>query len=182
MSVFIMVAGVFTGTHVWQETAERLAAAGSEVHAVALTGVDAGRPAASAEVDLETHIADVIAVIDAVDATSGREIVLVGHDYGIHPVLGAADRRPQRVARVVYLDSGMPQNGVPALAAVPDQALRARLAERAQRGETEGSWRRPPVTSGRDGAVPPTSATRLWTGSPPLPRRSRWAPCSSRCG
>ncbi|MFE7815256.1 alpha/beta hydrolase [Streptomyces sp. NPDC057433] len=135
MTVFIMVAGVFTGAHVWQETAARLAAAGSEAHAVPLTGVDAGRPAASARIGLETHIADVVA---AIDAALDREIVLVGHDYGIHPVLGAADRRPQRVARVVYLDCGMPQNGVPALATVPDQALRAQLAERSQRGDCEG--------------------------------------------
>ncbi|MFI5477357.1 alpha/beta hydrolase [Streptomyces cacaoi] len=138
MTVFIMVAGVFTGADVWQETAARLTAAGSEAHAVPLTGVDAGRPAASARVGLERHIEDVIAVIDAVGAASGREIVLVGHDYGIHPVLGVADRRPQHVARVVYLDCGMPQNGVPALAAVPDQALRAQLADRAQRNQLEG--------------------------------------------
>ncbi|MEU0041046.1 alpha/beta hydrolase [Streptomyces sp. NPDC006333] len=138
MAVFIMVAGVFTGAGVWQETAARLAAAGSEVHAVPLTGVDAGRPAASDRVGLETHIADVIAVIDAVGAASGQEIVLVGHDYGIHPVLGAADRRPQHVARVVYLDCGMPQNGVPALAAVPDRILRAQLADRAQHSGIEG--------------------------------------------
>ncbi|MFD9320412.1 alpha/beta hydrolase [Streptomyces sp. NPDC060053] len=136
MTVFVMVAGVFTGTHVWQETAARLAAAGNEVHAVPLTGIDAARPAAaSARVDLETHIADVIAVIDA---ASGREIVLVGHDYGIHPVIAAVDRRSERVARVVYLDCGMPQNGVPALAAVPDQALRAQLAGQAQHGDHEG--------------------------------------------
>ncbi|MFE1250976.1 alpha/beta fold hydrolase [Streptomyces sp. NPDC058735] len=145
MYVFIMVAGVFTGAHVWEETAGRLAAAGSEVHAVALTGVDASRPARPADVDLETHIADVVAAIDAVEATAGREIVLVGHDYGIHPVLGAADRRAERVARVVYLDSGMPQNGVPALAAVPDQALRAQLAQRAEAGEREGVLAPPAV-------------------------------------
>ncbi|MFF9901448.1 alpha/beta fold hydrolase [Streptomyces longispororuber] len=177
MTVFIMVAGVFTGAHVWQETAERLAAAGGEVHAVPLTGLDADRPAASGPVGLETHIADVLAVLDAVDpvgpegaadtvdragradgmdtvdgadgvdAVSGRDIVLVGHDYGIHPALGAADRRPGRVARVVYLDCGMPQNGVPALAAVPDQALRAELAERARVGERGGELAPP----GRDG-------------------------------
>ncbi|MEU0175230.1 alpha/beta hydrolase [Streptomyces massasporeus] len=138
MQVFIMVAGVFTGAHVWQETAERLVAAGSAAHAVPLTGIDPSRPATSGHVGLETHIEDVIAAIDAVDATSGPEIVLVGHDYGIHPVLGAADRRAERVARVVYLDCGMPQNGVPALAAVPDQALRAQLTERAEAGEREG--------------------------------------------
>lgn len=138
MQVFIMVAGAFTGAHVWQETAARLVASGSAVHAVPLTGIDPARPAPPAQVGLETHIEDVIAAIDAVDVTSGREIVLVGHDYGIHPVLGAADRRAERITRVVYLDCGMPQNGVPALAAVPDQALRARLAERAEAGEREG--------------------------------------------
>ncbi|MGW3678875.1 alpha/beta hydrolase [Streptomyces prasinus] len=161
MTVFIMVAGVFTGVHVWQETAARLVAAGNEAHAVPLTGVDAGRPAASARVGLETHITDVTAAIDAVDPASGREIVLVGHDYGIHPVLGAADRRPQRVARVVYLDCGMPQNGVPALAAVPDHALRTRLAERARCGEHEGElappsrdeWRHWGSTAGVSGAA-----------------------------
>ena len=138
VQVFIMVSGVFTGAHVWQETAARLVASGSAAHAVPLTGVDPARPAPPAHVGLETHIEDVIAAIDAVDVTSGREIVLVGHDYGIHPVLGAADRRAGRIARVVYLDCGMPQNGVPALAAVPDQALRAQLAERAEAGEREG--------------------------------------------
>ncbi|AMW15009.1 esterase [Streptomyces qaidamensis] len=138
MSVFIMVAGVFTGAHVWEETAARLIAAGSTAHAVPLTGIDPARPAAPSHVGLETHIEDVIAAIDAVDVASGREIVLVGHDYGIHPVLGAADRRAERIARVVYLDCGMPQNGVPALAAVPDQALRAQLAARAEAGEREG--------------------------------------------
>ncbi|MFF5960739.1 alpha/beta hydrolase [Streptomyces luteogriseus] len=138
MQVFIMVAGAFTGAHVWQETAARLVASGSAVHAVPLTGIDPARPAPPAQVGLETHIEDVIAAIDAVDMTSGPEIVLVGHDYGIHPALGAADRRAERITRVVYLDCGMPQNGVPALAAVPDQALRARLAERAEAGEREG--------------------------------------------
>ncbi|MFE9836653.1 alpha/beta fold hydrolase [Streptomyces sp. NPDC005551] len=134
MTVFILVPGVFTGAHVWEETAARLTAAGAEVHAVALTGPGRPRDAATAVVDLDTHVADVLAVIDSVDAAAGREIVLVGHDYGIHPVRGAADRRAERIARIVHLDAGMPQDGVPALAAVPDQALRERLAERATGG------------------------------------------------
>ncbi|MEU3073868.1 alpha/beta fold hydrolase [Streptomyces laurentii] len=137
MTVFILVAGAFTGAQVWRETAARLAAAGREAHAVALTGLDADRPAApSARVGLETHIEDVLASIDAVEP--GREIVLVGHDYGIHPALGAADRRARRVARLVYLDCAMPRDGVPALAAVPDQALRGELAERYRREGGDG--------------------------------------------
>ncbi|GAA2919477.1 alpha/beta fold hydrolase [Kitasatospora cinereorecta] len=137
MTVFILVAGAFTGPYVWRDTAARLAAKGAEVHTVALTGLGK-RPGDPGEVvDLETHVADVLAVIDSATAESGREIVLVGHDYGIHPVLGAADRRARSIARIVYLDAGMPRDGVPALAAVPDQRLREELSERAA-GSGEG--------------------------------------------
>ncbi|WP_369372830.1 alpha/beta hydrolase [Streptomyces sp. cg36] len=59
---------------------------------------------------------------------------LVGHDYGIHPVLGAADRRADRVRRIVYVDAGMPMDGLAALAAVPDQALREELTGLAAQG------------------------------------------------
>ncbi|MER7699234.1 MULTISPECIES: alpha/beta fold hydrolase [unclassified Streptomyces] len=131
MTVFILVAGAFTGPHVWRDTAARLAEEGAEVRFAALTGLG-GRPGGPGEtIDLETHVADVVAVIDAVTADSGGEIVLVGHDYGIHPVLGAADRRARSIARIVHLDAGMPRDGVPALAAVPDPRLRVEVAERA---------------------------------------------------
>ncbi|MGC0208111.1 alpha/beta hydrolase [Streptomyces levis] len=174
MQVFIMVAGVFTGAHVWQETAARLAAAGGEAHAVPLTGVDPARPAPPDGVGLETHIEDVIAAIDAVDVTSGREIVLVGHDYGIYPVLGAADRRAERIVRVVYLDCGMPQNGVPALAAVPDQELRAELAERARRGERGGVLAPPALDAewerwGSTAGLGETELKRLNSSATPQP-------------
>ncbi|MFG3155296.1 alpha/beta fold hydrolase [Streptomyces sp. NPDC048219] len=149
MTAFVLVPGMFTGTHVWENTAAHLAAAGAEVYPVALTGLDGPRGTAPAGTDLETHIADVLAVIDAIGTETGQEddgrIVLVGHDYGIHPALGAADRRTERIDRIVYLDSAMPRDGVPALAAVPDQSLRERLAERA--GDGGGA--------GTDGELPP---------------------------
>ncbi|MFE6184632.1 alpha/beta fold hydrolase [Streptomyces sp. NPDC056465] len=150
MSTFILVSGMFTGPHVWEETAARLTATGAAVHAVALTGLGGARPPAGTDVDLETHIADVLAVIDSVGRAEGEgragsegrtegegragseEIVLVGHDYGIHPAVGAADRRSDSIARIVHLDSGLPQNGVPALAAVADQGLREAAVDAAQ--------------------------------------------------
>ncbi|MGY5003743.1 alpha/beta hydrolase [Streptomyces griseus] len=150
MTVFILVAGAFTGPHVWRDTAARLAADGAVVRIAALTGLGGrtGGPGGSGRtVDLETHIDDVLAVIDAVvaEAEPGGEIVLVGHDYGIHPVLGAADRRAGVIARIVHLDAGMPQDGVPALAAVPDQRLREEVAERAAgSGEGAGGGELPP--------------------------------------
>lgn len=186
MTAFILVPGVFTGAHVWDETAARLTGAGAEVHAVALTGLGgshgpAGSPgSAPSGVDLETHIADVVAAIDSVGTVTGsaeggadREIVLVGHDYGIHPALGAADRRAERVARVVYLDAGMPRDGVPALAAVPDQALREQLAGRAG-AEGAGGELAPPARDGwrRWGStegVPGAALDRLTALAAPQP-------------
>ncbi len=145
MTAFILVSGMFTGTHVWQDAATRLAAAGADVHTVALTGLEGPRAAAGTVIDLETHIADVLAVVDSAGKTAGRDIVLVGHDYGIHPVRGAADRRAESIARIVHLDAGMPQDGVPALAAVPDQSLRERVAKRAAEGGAQAA----------DGELPP---------------------------
>ncbi|MFJ8542544.1 alpha/beta hydrolase [Streptomyces sp. NPDC093586] len=139
MTAFVLVSGMFTGTHVWEDTAARLTAAGAEAFPVALTGLDGPRGTAAAGTDLETHIADVLAAIDAAGGQGGGDIVLVGHDYGIHPALGAADRRAERIDRIVYLDSAMPRDGVPALAAVPDQSLRERLAGRAGAGGGAGA-------------------------------------------
>ncbi|MEU4979908.1 alpha/beta hydrolase [Streptomyces sp. NPDC021969] len=173
MTVFILVSGMFTGTHIWQETAARLTARGAEAHPVALTGLDGPRAAAAPGVDLETHIADVLAVIDSVGAAGDRGIVLVGHDYGIHPAVGAADRRAERIDRIVYLDSGLPRDGVPALAAVPDQSLREHLAGTGGADEADGmlpppaheEWPRWGSTEG----VPDAALDRLTALAAPQP-------------
>lgn len=126
--------------------------------------------AAGPDTDLETHIHDLLRVIDRTDAA---EVVLVGHCYGIYPVLGAADRRPERIARIVHLDAGMPQDGDQALTLVPDQAVRDRLLHRA--GPTDDDWRIPPPPLGewqRWGSVAglsPAVLARLATRAVPQP-------------
>ncbi|MFE6133479.1 alpha/beta fold hydrolase [Streptomyces sp. NPDC056437] len=184
MTAFILVPGVFTGAQVWEETAARLAKAGDEVHTVDLTGLGGAGAAEPADVerpvdldtDLETHIADVLTVIDAVGPAADRGIVLVGHDYGIHPVMGAADRRAERVSRIVCVDSGLPRDGVPALAAVPDQRLREQLAERAgaERSGTEPGELPPPARDewqrwGSTAGVPAAALDRLTGLAAPQP-------------
>ncbi|MEU8530160.1 MULTISPECIES: alpha/beta fold hydrolase [Streptomyces] len=125
MTAFILVPGPYTGGWVWQDVAARLREAGAEAHAATLTGMAPDGAAADAEADLETHIQDVLDLIDRID---DPEIVLVGHDYGIHPVFGAADRRPERIARIVHADAGMARDGAPALALVPDPTVHEALA------------------------------------------------------
>ncbi|MEV8098606.1 dienelactone hydrolase family protein [Kitasatospora sp. NPDC085879] len=121
MAVFVLVPDWFTGGWIWEDVADRLRVSGAGAHPVTLTGMAGGRDAAPPGTDLETHIEDVLRVVDGLDA---REVVLVGHGYGIHPVLGAADRRPGRIARIVHLDAGSPGDGDTALQAVPAPEVR----------------------------------------------------------
>ncbi|MBY8840454.1 alpha/beta hydrolase [Streptomyces sp. SP2-10] len=117
MTAFVLVGGPFTGGWLWDEVAGRLRATGEEAWPVTLDG-DPGA-------GLETHAGELLRLLDGIEAP---QVVLVGHDYGIHPVLAAADRRPERVSRVVYVAAGLPQDGDPAVLLVRDETVRNRLA------------------------------------------------------
>lgn len=170
MTAFILVPGPYTGGWVWQDVAVRLRTAGAETHAATLTGM--GDDMGAADVDLETHIRD---VLDLIDRTDDPDIVLVGHDYGIHPVLGAADRRPDRIARIVHADAGMALDGVPALALVPDPTVHEALTAAAGDGgnpgplpapATRADWQRWGSTEG----VTEEAMARLTRLAAPQPR------------
>ncbi|QNE73460.1 alpha/beta fold hydrolase [Streptomyces finlayi] len=178
MTAFILVPGTFTGGWIWQEVAAGLRASGAQAHPVTLTGMGDGGPPAAPGTDLETHIQDVVRLIDRIDAA---EVVLVGHAYGLYPVLGAAGRRPERITRIVNVDGGLPQDGDPALALVPDQALRDRLLNPSGPDGDDGTA----VGDGPDGkdgliAPPSLDAWQRWgsvegVGTEGLERLSRRA-------
>ncbi|WP_327410917.1 alpha/beta hydrolase [Streptomyces sp. NBC_01281] len=136
MTAFILVAGAHTGGWIWQKVAARLRESGAEVYPVTLTGMGEQASAAGPDTDLETHVRDLLRLIDQVDAA---EVVMVGHCYGMYPVLGAADLRPERIGRIVSMDAGMPQDGDQALSLVPEPALRERLLGTA--GADGDEWR-----------------------------------------
>ncbi|MFE3825292.1 alpha/beta fold hydrolase [Streptomyces sp. NPDC059092] len=161
-ATFVLVSGSHTGGWVWEEVAVLLRAAGSEVYAATLTGMGDRRHLAGPDTDLETHIQDVVDLIDSIPPADGPgDVVLVGHCYGIHPVLGAADRRTERVARIVHLDAGRPQDGDAALALAPDQAIRDRLAAGGGGpGKGGNDWRVPP---------PPLDEPERWGGTAGVP-------------
>ncbi|MEV7783236.1 alpha/beta hydrolase [Kitasatospora sp. NPDC088351] len=103
MSTFVLVPGFWLGAWAWDAVAEPLRAAGHTVHPVSLTGVAERVGEGGPEVGLETHIADLTGLLTREDLW---DVVLVGHSGGGAPVTGAADRLPERIRRVVYLDSG----------------------------------------------------------------------------
>ena len=102
MATFVLVHGGWAGSVVWRELAPRLRNAGHEVYAPTLTGIGARKHLLSREIDLDTHIQDVIGVVEDEDLS---DIVLVGHSYGGMVISGVADRVPERIASLVYLDA-----------------------------------------------------------------------------
>ncbi|CAM5629765.1 hypothetical protein STANM337S_06069 [Streptomyces tanashiensis] len=165
MTAFVLVSDTFTGGWVWEETAARLRAAGAEAYPVTLTGMGDRRAEAGPGTGLETHIEDLVDVLDGITAT---EVVLVGHGYGLYPLFGAADRRAGRVARIVSVDTGPPEDGGTAVRAVPDPEVREALAARPD------AWVPPPApgTWSRWGSVegiPAEALARLEHEAAPQP-------------
>ncbi|MFD0382836.1 alpha/beta fold hydrolase [Streptomyces stramineus] len=138
MTTFVLVPGPYAGSWVWDEVTTHLRASGAEVHTTTLTGFGDRRHLAGPGVDLDAHIEDLVQVLDQLAAP---DVVLVGHCYSIHPVLGAADRRPERIARLVFIDGAMPQDGHSALDGLPDH-LREGLQQRID--AAEDGWRLTP--------------------------------------
>jgi pimeloyl-ACP methyl ester carboxylesterase len=102
------VHGSWAGSVVWRELAPRLRKAGHDVYAPTLTGIGARKHLLNREIDLNTHVQDVIGLIEDADLS---DIVLVANSYGGMVITGVADRVPEKVASLVYLDAFLPKNG-----------------------------------------------------------------------
>ncbi|HEY3190963.1 MAG TPA: alpha/beta hydrolase family protein [Solirubrobacteraceae bacterium] len=144
MATFVLVHGAWHGGWCWRRVAAPLRAAGHEVHAPTLTGLGERAHLLGRHVDLATHVQDVAQLLFYEDL---REVVLVGHSYGGMVIAGVAERAPERLAQLVYLDAFVPLDGRSMLDLFPARA-RAETLERA-RVEGDG-WRSPP----RDEAEP----------------------------
>lgn len=108
MALFVLVHGGFAGGWCLQPSARHMRACGHEVYTPTLTGLGERVHLAHPDVDLDLHILDVVNVLEYEDL---YEVVLVGGSYGGMVVTGVADRIPQRIAQVIYLDAFVPQDG-----------------------------------------------------------------------
>jgi pimeloyl-ACP methyl ester carboxylesterase len=137
MAEYVLVGGAWLGGWCWRPVARRLRDDGHDAYPVTLTGLGERAHLASPGVDLETHVTDVVNLIEYEDL---RGVVLVGHSYGGLVVTGAADRAPERVSRLVYLDTVPLPDGGALIDKFPPE-LRRR-AERRVKGQGEG-WKFP---------------------------------------
>jgi pimeloyl-ACP methyl ester carboxylesterase len=108
MSVFVLVHGGFMGGWVWRQVTQFLRTAGHEVFAPTLTGFGERAHLANPSIDLNTHIQDIVGVLECEDL---QQVILVGYSYGGPVITGVAEKTPERLSRLVYLDAPFPSDG-----------------------------------------------------------------------
>jgi pimeloyl-ACP methyl ester carboxylesterase len=179
MANIVLVPGAWLGAWAWRPVTAALRSAGHEVYPLTLTGVADRAHLAAPGVDLDTHATDIVRLIEAEDL---RDVVLVGHSYGGVPVAAAADRVPQRLARVIYVDSGPLPDGTSQFDTAPPEEQ-----ERVRTQVGDGHLAPPPAF---DPAQDPTNLAglddaaldQLRTRSTPHPFASMTQPIVRRGG
>jgi pimeloyl-ACP methyl ester carboxylesterase len=137
MTTYVLVAGAWLGGRSWRSVAGHLRAKGHDVYPVTLTGLGERAHLATPQTNLDTHIDDVVNLIEYEDL---HDVVLVGHSYAGIVVTGVADRIPERISLLAYLDSGPAPDGAAHIDFQPPEVrqLVERLVE--ERGE---GWQLP---------------------------------------
>jgi pimeloyl-ACP methyl ester carboxylesterase len=109
MTTYVLIPGACHGAWCFDDLARALRQHGHRVLSDTLTGVAERAHLAHAGVNLDTHITDVLAALAAV--SDAADLVLVGHSYGGMVISGVADRIPEKVDALVYLDALVPRDG-----------------------------------------------------------------------
>jgi len=118
---YVLVHGAWGGGWDWKHVDQLLTADGNEVYRPTLTGQGEHSNLSSTNIDLDTHIQDIVNVILWENL---HDVVLVGHSYGGMVITGVADRVPDRIKHLVYLDALLPENGENVDAILPPKVPR----------------------------------------------------------
>jgi pimeloyl-ACP methyl ester carboxylesterase len=157
MATFVICHGAWSAGWAWKKMRPLLRAAGHEIFTPTYTGVGERAHQANPQIDLDAHIKDVVAMLEAEDL---KDVMLVGHSYGGMVATGVADRVRQRIAKLIYLDAFAPLDGQ----SVFDLASPERREAQLEGARTQGEGWRIPV-----GPMPPdtSEADVAWA----MPRR-----------
>ena len=139
MATFVLVHGAWYGSWCWKRVRSALQAKGHDVFTPTLTGVAERSHQLTPDVDLETHILDVLNLIRWEELS---DIVLCGHSYGGCVISGVADRIPDRIRALVYLDAFVLEDGETQLQHLPDTLLTLLLEGMNEVGD---GWKVPPI-------------------------------------
>ena len=108
MPTFVLVHGAWWGAWCWRRVARMLTQAGHEVFTPTLTGVGERSHLLKPDVNLDTHILD---VVNEMRWQELNNVVLVGHSYAGMVVTGVAEKMEKSIASIVLLDAFFPETG-----------------------------------------------------------------------
>jgi pimeloyl-ACP methyl ester carboxylesterase len=128
---FVLVHGAWHGGWCWRPVADSLRSKGHRVFTPTQTGLGERRHLLSREITLDTFVSDVVNLIEMEEL---QNIILVGHSFGGSVVSGVADRLPERVGHLVYLDGLLLQGGQSPFSVLPSDVVAARRKLVAEQG------------------------------------------------
>ena len=139
MGTYVLVHGAWHGGWCWKRVRPALQALGHEAFTPTLTGVADRAHLLSPQVNLETHITDVVNLIRWEELS---DVVLCGHSYGGCVISGVADRIPDRIGALVYLDAFILEDGQSVHDILPPPMRDAQIEQARQSGD---GWKVPPI-------------------------------------
>ncbi len=104
----VFVHGAWGGGWQFHKVQPLLEEAGHIVYRPTMTGLGERVHLAGPKVGLSTHIEDIVNVLEFEDLD---DVVLVGHSYGGMVIAGVAERVPDRIGRLVFMDAIVPEDG-----------------------------------------------------------------------
>ncbi|GAA0928699.1 alpha/beta hydrolase [Pseudonocardia zijingensis] len=136
-TTYLLVHGAWHDGQAWHRVAPLLEAHGHRVLAPSLTGHGDKAHLLGPEVGLTTHVDDIVGIVVGEDL---HDVVLVGHSYAGLVISSVANRVPDRLAGLVYIDAMVPEHGESAVDVMP--VSRAMIDASAREDEP---WRIPPL-------------------------------------
>ncbi|MFL6795953.1 MAG: alpha/beta fold hydrolase [Xanthobacteraceae bacterium] len=128
---FVLVHGAWHGGWCWRRVADRLGSNGHKVFAPTLTGLADRSHLLSSNINLDTHITDIVNLFKWEDITGA---CLVAHSYGGWPCSGALEQIGDRVSSIVWVDAFLPKNGERGIDGISEFSRKA-LDEAVAKGE-----------------------------------------------
>ncbi len=137
---FVLVHGAWHGGWCYARVRKILAEKGHEVFTPTLPGLGEHAHLYSPAINASVHIEDVVRLIE-IERLS--RVILAGHSYGGQVITGVADRIPERIGALVYIDGFVGEDGKSCF----DMDLPEAVAVHIDRAQSGGGHTIPPVAA-----------------------------------
>lgn len=130
---YVLASGSWHGGWSWGKVAAHLRAANHQTYTPSYTGLGDRAHLLRKDITIETFVEDLVNVILSEEL---QDVVLVGHSFGGVALAGVADKIPERIRHLVYLDGVILENGKSAFDAYlpADREARLKAANEANGG------------------------------------------------